>query len=53
MPINPQRLSKIITNRDCNNATDHLIQNVIAPMSKEQREEIRNMLINNKNDKSK
>lgn len=47
--INPQRLSMIITNRECNNATDHLINNVIAPMSKEQRDEIRNMLIKNKN----
>ena len=47
--INPQRLSKIISNRDSQNATDHLINNVIAPMSNEQREEIRNMLIKNKN----
>lgn len=50
MKINPQRLSKIISDRDCNNATDHLINNVIAPMSDEQRKEIRNMLIKNKNE---
>ncbi len=48
--INPQRLSRIITSREVQHATDHLINNVIAPMSKEQRQEIRNMLIKNKND---
>lgn len=48
--INAQRLSSIITNKECNNAMDHIVNNVIAPMSKEQREEIRNMLIKNKND---
>lgn len=51
MPINPQRLSKIITNRECNNATDHLVKNVVAPMSNEQRDEIKKMLIKNKNGK--
>lgn len=45
--INPQRLSRIITSREVQQATDHLINNVIAPMSSEQRHSIKYLLNQN------
>lgn len=50
--ISNKRLSKIITNKECKSAQDYLIDEVIHPMSKLQRQDIRDMLYRNKNEKN-